>query len=464
MQRRHAWLTKWLLATIFVGNFIIGWNLQPPANSLTPLVNNAGWDEFGTGSAASGGISNSATPSVYPSLAIDAKGNAVVAWSEKVGSDWEIYLRRWDGNAWIELGGSASGNGLSDDSGESESVVMAVAPNGEIIVVWTNYVDDSTSSIFARRWNGSSWSEMGAGSASGSGISNTSTNASTWPSLIIDSDGFPIVSWSEFLNGSWETYVRRWNGTAWTQMGNNSASGGGISRNAGFSVYPSLARAPDGTILIAWNDDSSRNHEIYLRRWDGSEWVEWNAGSATGGGISNDVSQSTNPSLAIAPNGAPMVVWHDFDYNDAWEIYARRWDGAGWVEMDGSATGGGISQNATTSVEPALAISPDGTPVVAWWDFTDSDYEVYLRRWNGSMWVEMDAGSATGGGVSNNFNSSYPPSLAINSDGRAFLTWDDLSYGNNDEIIVRTYEHVPALPGGAFLPSILGVTNKRGMI
>lgn len=449
-------MTKWWLATFLVGSLILGWNLPPSSNALRSPAQNAGWGEFGIGSAENGGISNSANPSVDPSLAIDAEGNPVVAWFEKVGSDWEIYLRQWNGKVWVELNGSASGNGISDDSGESESVVTAVASDGAIIVVWTNYIDDYNSSIFVRRWNGSYWSEMGMGSASGSGLSNTSSNASTWPSLIIDSEGLPIVAWSEYLNGSWEIYVRHWNGTIWTQMGNDSATGGGISRNVGYSTYPSLARSPDGTVLIAWNDNTSGNHEIYVRRWNGSEWVEWNVGSASGGGISKDITQSTNPSLAIAPNGNPMIAWHDFDYNEKWEIYARDWNGSAWVEMDGSATGGGISQNATTSVEPQLAISPDGTPVVAWMDFADSDYEVYLRRWNGSMWVEMDAGSATGGGVSDNFNSSYVPSLAINSDSRAFLTWDDLSYGNNDEIIVRTYERVPSLPPTeAFLPAIL---------
>ena len=48
-----------------------------------------------------------------------------------------------------------------------------------------------------------------------------------------------------------------------------------------------------------------------------------------------------------------------------------------WHEVGaGSASGGGISDNGSNSMSPSLAIAPDGTPYVAWVD-EGWDYEIY---------------------------------------------------------------------------------------
>jgi hypothetical protein len=144
---------------------------------------------------------------------------------------------------------------------------LAVAPDGTPYVAW----DDNTGGnggIYVRRWNGTSWAEVGEGSASGGGIS--SGDPSTYrPSLAIASDGKPYVAWDgwDYSNGGdREIHVRRWAGNGWEEVGDGSASDGGISRNTGDSWYSSLAIARDGTPYVAWIDDTSGNLEIYVRR------------------------------------------------------------------------------------------------------------------------------------------------------------------------------------------------------
>src|SRR3989304_5489177 len=74
-----------------------------------------------------------------------------------------------------------------------------------------------------------------------------------------------------------------------------------------------------------------------------------------------------------------------------------------WVEMrEGSAVGEGISSGIGDSGWPAIAIGSDGYPIICWQ--TNCDYspaEIYVKRWNGSAWVEIGKGSASGGGISN---------------------------------------------------------------
>ncbi len=410
-----------------------------PAAQSDPAAN-AGWEEMGTGSASGGGISHSITPSYIPAVALDAEGNPVIAWMEHVGGDWEIYVRRWNGQSWIAMGSSsASGSGISDDPGASESPVLALTPDGVVIVAWVNYYDDyNGSDIFVRRWDGVSWGEMGAGSAEGGGISQTAGHGSMWPAMTIDSAGMPIIAWSERINNTWEIYVRRWNGSTWREMGENSSSSGGISENAGYSITPSLAISPDGMPVVAWADNSGADHEIYIRRWNGADWVEMNSGSAYGGGISDDFAQSSDPTLAFFPNGNPIVAWVNYSGSEEeqWDIFARRWDGSSWEEMDGSASEGGISDNLGVSVEPSLILLPQGSPLIAWMDDTDGGYEIYALRWDGSAWVEAGINSASAGGISDGTGSSEYPALAVGRDGKAVIAWQ-YEDGNLSEIFVR---------------------------
>lgn len=110
------------------------------------------------------------------------------------------------------------------------------------------------------------WEEMGRGSASGGGISNN-TSVSWCPSLVIDRSDNPIVAWQDDSSGNSEIYVKRWDGKEWGEMGRGSASGGGISKNHGKSEYPCVRSGVSGNIMVAWQDSSSQDAEIYILRW-----------------------------------------------------------------------------------------------------------------------------------------------------------------------------------------------------
>ena len=169
---------------------------------------------------------------------------------------------------------------------------------------------------------------------------------------------------------------------SWDEVGTDSACSGGISNNSGHSWWPPLAIAPDGRPYVAWEDSSHGDSEIYVRRWNGSDWEEVGAGSASGGGISDNGGESRFTSVAIAPDGTPYVAWGDQLGSANWEIYVRRWNGSDWEEVGtGSASGGGISDNTGGSGWPSLAVAPDGRPYVAWGDDSGGDWEIYVRRW-----------------------------------------------------------------------------------
>lgn len=103
-----------------------------------------------------------------------------------------------------------------------------------------------------------------------------------------------------------------------------------------------------------------------------------------------------------------------------------------WLELDFSASGGGITKNGSVSEAPAVNLigagSPDGgsAPCVAWSDNSDGDFDIYFRYWNGFEWVALGEVN-----VSKNTGKSTNPSIGfftfpnLSSGGYPFIVWED---------------------------------------
>lgn len=172
---------------------------------LTVLAN-GGWSELG-GSASGGGISNTPDSSRGTAIALDGLGRPVAAWKDMSSGRAQAYLKRWNGSAWVELGGSASGGGVSNTpEGSIGDLAMAIDGAGNPIVAWA-----ADREIRLLRWNGSAWVGQG-GSGSGGGVSGT-LGGSSEPSLALDAAGNPIVAWSETAAdplAESEIYLKHW--------------------------------------------------------------------------------------------------------------------------------------------------------------------------------------------------------------------------------------------------------------
>jgi hypothetical protein len=401
----------------------------------------AGWQETTAGSASSslslGGVSRSAGISSMPALAISSQGRPFLAWSDQSQGNAEIYIRRWDGLLWQEMGGvSARGGGISNNGGESTEPSVGTAPNQAAYVAWQDS-SSGNSDIYVKWWNGTNWAEVGPGSASGGGISANGT-LSRKPSVAVASNGTPYVAWSDQRAGVGEIFVKRWNGAFWEEVGPGSATGGGISNNAGESTDPVIAAGVNGTIFVAWSDDSEGDSEIYMRQYrDGEGWRDVGTGSSVGGGISGNNAASYSPALAVGPSGLPYVAWVDESDDNDTEIYARRFTGSSWENMgSNSASGGGISNNRAPSQEPSIAVDRFNRAIVAWSDLSSGPSEIYLKRWNGSGWEDV-GGSSGGTGVSNTGVFNYEPSAAVGPDGTPYVAWSAVAA--NVEIYVRRF-------------------------
>ena len=92
-------------------------------------------------------------------------------------------------------------------------------------------------------------------------------------------------------------------------MGSGSSQPDGISGNADDEQRPSLAIAGDGQPFVAFAVDAGTDSDVYLLRFDGSGWNEY-IGSASGGGVSNSDLDAAQPAVA-AGDGKLCVAWQE---------------------------------------------------------------------------------------------------------------------------------------------------------
>ncbi|MFC1781210.1 hypothetical protein ACFLZ8_03000, partial [Planctomycetota bacterium] len=336
--------------------------------------------------------------------------------------------------AWTQMGrNSASSGGISNTTSESLYPDITINGNNNPYVCWASYYEEGPErqfEIYTKHWNGTSWVEISNNSASGNGISKTIGN-STNPQIVISRTDNPIICWREEVNQSTpsvgQIYVKQWDDTNWIEMGRNSASDGGISQNEKYSSAPSITLDLEGYPIICWGEMMEIESQIHIRRWNGYAWARIKEIIAE---IPKAASSQTQifpavvqPKVAATNEGNPIVCWADYSRGN-YEIYVKEWDGQAWLDMGSdSASKSGISGSPGQSINPDITVDRDGVPMICWQDDTNGNSEIYVRRWNNYEWVQMGQSSASSGGISDDEIQSSMPRISVDRENSPVISW-----------------------------------------
>ena len=318
------------------------------------------WQRVGGAISAVAG----ATAAHDPSLAVAADGSPVLAWDEFDGDVVNIYVDRWDGNAWRAIGEALSAVG-GTTSVDAPSLALDAA--GSPTVAWGEYdTGFSDHPIHVARWDGQSWQPVGGALAIDAGTSAFATDSS----VILDEAGRPIVAWFESDdNQVGSIYVERWTGGAWQALGPAVSPRVG-STNA---YSPSLAIDASGVPLVAWDEVRSADRELFVSRWSGSRW------EIVGGAVTPAGSSGYSPSLALDVGGTPVVAWDQGD-GAARTIRVARLAGNAWQRLGEALT---ADPDAPAAHWPSLSLDARGHPMVAWQEVVEGVSDVHVALLNG---------------------------------------------------------------------------------
>ncbi len=359
------------------------------------------------------------------SLAVDSSGNQVIAWSESDGTSTNIYVKRWNGVVWVQLGGLLDVNTNKDAS----EPAVKLDGSGNPVVAWSES-SATTKRIYVKRWNGSAWIQIGASAIS------APDNAET-PALALDASGNPVVVWKQAVFGpnatlSSDTYIARWDGAAWVTFGSGKLGVNANNLVDDPAFNPSVALTSSGNPIVAWSESDGTSRNIYVKRWDGSSW------SQVGGFL--DVNTNRNafrPSVALDASGNPVVAFNEAGTGSDASIYVKRWNGAVWSQLGSGALD--VNTNATIGAGgPSLALDSSGNPTVAWNDFDGTSYNAYVKRWNAGVWEIVGTGSLD----TNLARDVYGVSLAQDDSGNPSVAWNEYD-GTSYNVFVKRLNRIP---------------------
>ncbi|MGD9734491.1 MAG: PKD domain-containing protein [Solirubrobacterales bacterium] len=277
--------------------------------------------------------------SYYPQVAMDAAGDAIIAWQECYSADKHLCFEnkgeyaieakvRWAGGNW--------GAPIEVTSGTSENakkLSAAINPFGDIAVAWEDMKSQQTRVSLLRAGQSPDYHTL-------------ATKASGSPQVAFAADGTAITVWDEEDPGLLVSASTAAPGThAWTQPQHISSPG-----YAAFQ--PRLAVAPDGEAVATWETLSGGN-PIQAAIRAGGVWLPAQNISAEG-------VEATHPRVAMNPAGAAIAAWRETGSSGSIVKAATRSSGGGWSAPKA------LSEATAGAVEPAVAIDPEGDGVVAW--------------------------------------------------------------------------------------------------
>jgi lysophospholipase L1-like esterase len=184
----------------------------------------------------------------------------------------------------------------------------------------------------------------------------------------------------------------------------------------------------DGKLWAVWEAETGGDVDLAYSRWDGKEW------SPPLLVHHRPAAWDRSPSLAIAADGTPWLVWasSERDAPGTSLLQVSRWTGNDWTDPEQVPLGAALAAK-----EPVLASGPDGRPWLAWVGFDGNDDEVFASHWNGKSWSLPRQVNA---------DDKEPdlydrqPHLAVGRDGQPWVVWTGHQSGPDDEIYASHWD------------------------
>jgi len=213
-----------------------------------------------------------------------------------------------------------------------------------------------------------SWSELGSGIAKKGEIE----------AVAVDDTGY-VYAGGYFENSSGNTYVAKWNGTVWSELGgsNSLTALGNFKSNASIEYNIVQIVTDNSGNLYVGGDLSDVNGIQFISKWNGSKWSKVQTGNDT-------LPFNYTRSLAVDKSGnlyaSGQYYYSSVNYSSS---FVAKWNGSSWNTLGGFKTDSIINQ---------IAVDNSGN-VYAAGAFRNANGYYYVIKWNGSTWSELGTGA-----------------------------------------------------------------------
>ena len=363
-----------------------------------------------------------------PSLAFDpSTSQPYIACADSL-SPHKITVRKFDGSSWVNVGSQ------NFSAGGASYISLAFNPStGQPYVAYEDSANGSR--ITVMKYNGTSWENVGS--------AGFSAGKADYPAFAFNpSTKEPYVSFIDWANG-YKITVMKFNGSSWVLVG--SAGFAIATTNSAPLAFDLLTGQPYIVFM-----DGSNGSGATVMKFDGSSWVPpvGSAGFSTG--------EAYNLSLAFNPStNQPYVAYDDdvFDnlicHNKAPKATVKKFNGSAWENV-GSA---GFSAGFESFIK--LAFNPQTNQPYVTYEDDANGKKVTVMKYNGTSWENVgSAGFSTG-----EANSSI--SLAFNpSNYQPYVAYGDNSNGGRVTVMTFGSSSSPVITGGPSTITSNSISNQ----
>ncbi|MDL1983033.1 MAG: DUF4347 domain-containing protein, partial [Deltaproteobacteria bacterium] len=311
------------------GNFVVTWASYSQDANATWGVYAQRYDASGVAQGTEFLVNTTVSgEQSHPTVAMDANGNIMFAWTGKGGgTNYGSVARLYD-SAGVALTGEFM---VADEQTDSGGFDIASDTSGNFVVVWSNTGRDGDSKgVGAQRFNS-------AGVAQGAAIdvNTTTTSAQTSPSIAMDSAGNFVVAWESYnqnADSTYDIFAQRFNASGVAQGDEFQVN----TNTTDHQTMASVSMASSGEFVVTWrsaNQDGD-NYGVYGQKYDAAGVVlgdEFLVNTTTAG-----LQQS--PSVAMSDADSFVVAWSGAGPVDTLGIFAQRYADNGLTFTTGDGT------------------------------------------------------------------------------------------------------------------------------
>ena len=265
-------------------------------------------------------------------IAVDGSGNVYAGGSFSVaGSIFVNHIAKWDGTSWSPLGAGVNGS------------VYAIAISGQDVYVGGYFTTaGGIAASGVAKWNGSEWSAVGSG-----------------PGHFVEDlaiSGSVVYAGGGTGAPDHKGVVSLWDGSTWSALGPQFEGGISDIAASGNNIYASRA---DSSLLV---------------KWSGSAWIDISPGSNV-----------TAHDLAASGSTLYLVGYQYLGPTQGDAGYVGQWNGSNWTTLSSGVVFGsdrwgyvyGVAATGTDVFITGLFSSIGGTPAQG------------AAKWNGSNWSSL---------------------------------------------------------------------------
>jgi hypothetical protein len=362
---------RWHFALFLL--LLVACTQSPSSHQLSPQVGS--WQD------AYSPLGNSFTG--LSDIVLDSNGSPVVAWVK--GNSNQAQVSYAVNGAWVLLPEPArEPSRLSilpsvDTRSDNRPVVAYVERYAENSLVYSN--------LYLRRWTGSSWVNVGGSLNFRKGYSVET------PSIAIDKTGitptnYPTVIWTEWNGTDYDVRATRRTVTGWQNLGLLDLNPGDRAWRS--SLHLDQAGQPVAAFINQSVQGGNDVIGLYVKRWNGSSWQSYETGITP----LNDVNKSLKSyAFTLDKNDRPVVAYieerlvNNFGLYQARTLKIKRWNGIQWTTLLNEAYNYQYFTSALDSLD--IAFDSLNQPVITYqrWNGTKNLVRAKYRDRTTGTWV-----------------------------------------------------------------------------